>query len=108
MLLGGLAALAAGTSYQAFGYQIKCVGQETCAWTSWWEVIYLMFQQVSMDAMLVAIAVFTSTTWIGPRKATVHRATASENEPSIVSTTSRALSASRQQRRCNGRPCSRR
>jgi hypothetical protein len=56
MLLWGIGALLAGTSYQAFGYQIKCAGQETCAWTSWWEVIYLMLQQVSMDTLLVAIA----------------------------------------------------
>ena len=56
LLLWGIGALLAGTSYQALGYHIKCAGQETCAWTSWWEVIYLMLQQVSLDTLLVAIA----------------------------------------------------
>jgi hypothetical protein len=56
LILWGIGALLAGTSYQAFGYQLKCEDRDTCRWSSWWEVIYMMFQQVSMSVMLVAVS----------------------------------------------------
>jgi hypothetical protein len=56
LILWGLGALIAGTSYQAFAYQLKCAGRPSIVWTSWWEVVYLIFQQISVSVMLVAVA----------------------------------------------------
>ncbi|MDX9864091.1 MAG: hypothetical protein RBT34_04725 [Anaerolineaceae bacterium] len=56
LLLWGVGALFAGSSYEAFSYQLKCAGWELCTWTHWLEVAYLIVSLGSVDAMMVAEA----------------------------------------------------
>ncbi len=57
--LWGVGALLAGTSYQAFGYHLKCRDGRV-RWTNWWEATYMVCQQLSIDALLVATAVLAT------------------------------------------------
>jgi hypothetical protein len=61
LLLGGIGAGLAGTSYQFLGYELKCAGRELCLWTNWFEVSYMMLQAASTSAMLTAVAYACTT-----------------------------------------------
>ena len=54
LIIWGLGTMLAGTSYQAFYYELKCRNQPYCLWTTWWEIGYLILTVISVNAMVVA------------------------------------------------------
>lgn len=75
LILGGVGAALAGTSFQAFGYELKCAGRPACIFTKWYEVGYLISQAASVSAMVAAAAhACTTGAW---RHATLAYAAAS-------------------------------
>lgn len=60
LILWGISAIVAGTSYQAFGYELKCRGFEHCKFTSNFELAYMLLTAYCIN-FLVAASGYTST-----------------------------------------------
>jgi len=60
-ILGGVGAALAGTSFQAFSYELKCAGRERCLSTNGFEIGYNLAQAASVSAMLIAVAYACTT-----------------------------------------------
>lgn len=56
MIFWGVASLFAGISYQAFGYQLKCLGNEYANWTDWFEIIYYLFMGTSICLLVFSMS----------------------------------------------------
>ncbi len=61
LVLWGLGAIVAGVSYQAFGYELKAVGQEYVLFTSNWELAYMILTAFATNYMMVGTAYATTT-----------------------------------------------
>lgn len=67
LILWGLGAIAAGTSYQAFGYELKCRRREACLFTSEFELVYMLLTAYSIN-FLVASTGYTSLSGKGRKR----------------------------------------
>lgn len=56
MFLWALSTFSAGISYQIFSYELKCVGQIECLWTTPWEILYLILYVISVKLLVLAIS----------------------------------------------------
>ena len=61
LILWGFAAILAGCSYQAFGYELKANGQEHVLFTSWFEIFYMIVQAYSTAFMVSAVGYSTNS-----------------------------------------------
>jgi hypothetical protein len=55
LILWGISAIVAGTSYQAFGYELKCNHLEFCLFTSNVELAYMLLTAYAINYLVVAI-----------------------------------------------------
>ena len=67
LILWGISAIVAGTSYQAFGYELKCRGLEYCLFTSNFELVYMLLTAYCIN-YLVAATGYTSTEVSGRKR----------------------------------------
>ena len=66
LILWGISALVAGTSYQAFGYELKCNSREYCLFTSNFEIVYMLLTAYCIN-FLVAATAYTSVSIRGKK-----------------------------------------
>lgn len=65
MIFWGLSTLLAGSSYQGFGYELKCEGYDYCVFTSFLETWYLFFTAISISLLAIAFSKqFYNKSWL--------------------------------------------